>query len=544
MKTSQLTLLVLAVVIIAVTGHAAEYDVKQDGTGNFKAIQAAINASADGDVIVVHPGTYYENIEFKGKNIVLRSVAPEDEQIVASTIIDGARQGSVVTFEGTESETCLLSGFTITNGYSSTFGGGIYGMGNGVGPATHGAITNCRITGNEGSIGGGLSCCAGTISNCTISDNQSFGMGGGLDFCNGAISNCTITGNSVSWSMGGGGGLYQCGGTISNCTISCNSASAGGGLDRCEGAIIDCIITDNSATGGMNGSWGGGLEGCDGTISNCTITGNSANSAGGGVSFSGGQISNCTISGNSAGQTGGGLDDYVGAISNCVIWANEAPKGPNLFECHGAVIRYSCVPSWTGEGEGNIYDDPLFVSGPLGAYYLSCVAAGQAADSPCIDRGSATAESLGLDKFTTRTDGAPDAGIVDMGVHYPVPEAKPRIGCSLNQDEFQPGQLLVASVDAQNEGGKIVMDVYLGFILPDGSILCFTGIGFAQGLVPWLVSITLPQGIHYGPAEVFRLLIPESASPGDYLLGCALAKSGESPSAGDVSLFPFRISSK
>ena len=41
-------------------------------------IQTAINVASNGDIIVVHPGTYYENIDFKGKAIILRSKNPND----------------------------------------------------------------------------------------------------------------------------------------------------------------------------------------------------------------------------------------------------------------------------------------------------------------------------------------------------------------------------------------------------------------------------------------------------------------------------------
>jgi len=81
--------------------------------------------------------------------------------------------------------------------------------------------------------------------------------------------------------------------------------------------------------------------------------------------------------------------------------------------------------SWVEElggwdGDGNIDEAPLFVTGPLGDYYLSQTAAGQDEDSPCVNAGSDTAENLGLDTRTTRTDQAPDTGIVDMGYHYPI----------------------------------------------------------------------------------------------------------------------------
>ena len=75
------------------------------------------------------------------------------------------------------------------------------------------------------------------------------------------------------------------------------------------------------------------------------------------------------------------------------------------------------IDGWPGEG--NIDEDPLFVVGPFGDYYLSQIASGQSQDSPCIDAGNDTAENLDLDELTTRTDGIGDIGIVDMGYHAP-----------------------------------------------------------------------------------------------------------------------------
>jgi hypothetical protein len=67
-----------------------------------------------------------------------------------------------------------------------------------------------------------------------------------------------------------------------------------------------------------------------------------------------------------------------------------------------------------------VNDNPLFVTGQLGDYYLSQTAAGQGTDSPCVDAGSDTAANLGMDIFTTRTDLAVDTRTVDMGYHYPI----------------------------------------------------------------------------------------------------------------------------
>jgi hypothetical protein len=43
---------------------------------------------------------------------------------------------------------------------------------------------------------------------------------------------------------------------------------------------------------------------------------------------------------------------------------------------------------------------------------------GQPENSPCVNAGSVPAVSLGLNKYTTRTDGVTDRDLVDMGYHY------------------------------------------------------------------------------------------------------------------------------
>ena len=71
---------------------------------DYATIQAAINDCNDGDIVNVDPGTYYEQINFNGRNIVVRSIDPNDPETVAATIITGRTlggdrtEGSVVTF--------------------------------------------------------------------------------------------------------------------------------------------------------------------------------------------------------------------------------------------------------------------------------------------------------------------------------------------------------------------------------------------------------------------------------------------------------------
>ena len=100
---------------------------------NYSSVQAAIDASWHGDTVLVEPGTYYENLNLNGMNIVLASrfLLTGNPAYIDSTILDGNHSGRVITFYSGEDSTCRISGFTIRNGNSSydsysTFGGGIY----------------------------------------------------------------------------------------------------------------------------------------------------------------------------------------------------------------------------------------------------------------------------------------------------------------------------------------------------------------------------------------------------------------------------------
>ena len=94
---------------------------------DYPTIQGAINASVNGDTVIVRPGIYVENINFLGKEITLKSEKGPD-----LTIIDGNQTGTVVTFNNFETSKSILTGFTIINGSgtlskeSNYLGGGIY----------------------------------------------------------------------------------------------------------------------------------------------------------------------------------------------------------------------------------------------------------------------------------------------------------------------------------------------------------------------------------------------------------------------------------
>jgi hypothetical protein len=86
----------------------------------YASIQFAIDDADSGDEIVVGPGIYQEKIDFQGKNLIIRSIDPNDPTVVAATIINGYDQHPVVTFSGGQDPCCVLDGFTILMMFAST----------------------------------------------------------------------------------------------------------------------------------------------------------------------------------------------------------------------------------------------------------------------------------------------------------------------------------------------------------------------------------------------------------------------------------------
>ncbi len=87
--------------------------------GDAPTIQAGINMAFDGDKVVVAEGQYFENINFNGKAITVRSTDPNDPKVVLNTIINGGGSGTVVTCDSNEFPDTVLSGFVITGGFAA-----------------------------------------------------------------------------------------------------------------------------------------------------------------------------------------------------------------------------------------------------------------------------------------------------------------------------------------------------------------------------------------------------------------------------------------
>jgi hypothetical protein len=219
-------------------------------------IQAGIQAAANGDTVLVAPGTYPENIDFLGKLITVASSGGP-----GGTTIDGGRSGSVVTFKTGESAGAVLKGFTIQNGSAQFDGGGIS-----ISSASP-TITGNTIQNNFAcSGGGGISSSSGSpvIQANTIQNNTqsgcSGGGGGGIEIV--GAGSAKVIGNTIinnEWPSGDGGGIHlNAAGspTISNNVISGNiatgvsPASQGGGIamfNDTNAVIVENLISNNSA---------------------------------------------------------------------------------------------------------------------------------------------------------------------------------------------------------------------------------------------------------------------------------------------------------
>ncbi len=365
---------------------AATLHVDSSGKSGFSSIQAAVDASSDGDIIIVNPGTYAgrgnQDINLQRKAIRIQGSDPEDSSVVEATVIDcGGTESNphrgfyVNEFAGE------IAGLTITNGLASA-GGAIYCRNSTL------AVKQCRIVNNttrngsdegesDGGPGGGIYCEASTleIEDSVISGNAT---GAGADARSG-----------LAGSGGDGGGVYSTASVlyVSNAIVSENTTGDGGNSEGIAGqggngagiygdslVISGSQVIDNRCGQGGSGPQGG--QGGDGagvhcsraTIAASVIEGNQAGTGGestidtkglGGLGGHGGgvlcmdslDLQNSLIVGNRAGLAGGG-DSSLAALSG---------RGGGVYCSYGVIDHCTIVGN---AAFGDIVDDK---ASPLGS---------------------------------------------------------------------------------------------------------------------------------------------------------------------------------
>ena len=204
----RLTLLVLAVIFLVVSASASVLYVDLNSSNptppysNWSTaatnIQDAVNAANPGDQVLVSDGIYKVGQTSKSGNnrvAVTNAISLQSVNGPRATRIDGGHTVRCVYL----ASGATISGFTLTNGSSSS-GGGIY----------------CQSS-------------SAIVSNCVIAANFTSGSGGGGIY--GTYISCLVIGNTATSVGTSGGGISY--GYLTNTLLAANtSGSAGGGVGR------------------------------------------------------------------------------------------------------------------------------------------------------------------------------------------------------------------------------------------------------------------------------------------------------------------------
>lgn len=372
---------------------------------DFSTVQAAIDAAAPGDTVLVAPGKYFENINFLGKRITVTS-----KKGPKKTILDGQHAGPVVTFASGEGLASILNGFTLRNGFA-TPGPPIFGDGGGIRMiAASPTITGNIISSNQACEGAGIYTYGGSpvIQGNVITGNSQSGCsggggGGGIYLLGGALARVVenvISGNTLTDGLGGGGVSVfgHASLTIERNVISGNAGRCGGGISVVN--ISDTLIVGNLITRNLSGLCGGGIA----------------------LSY-GNQVINNTIADNNNARSSGISMSVATVINNVVV----AKPGQTAVLCEvnfdASTFTFNDVFSPSGQAyggvcgdqtgfNGNISADPLFVDQNGGDYHIR-------SGSPAVDAGT-----NGFPLLPTRDlDGDPrpldgdgnGSAIIDMG---------------------------------------------------------------------------------------------------------------------------------
>lgn len=311
-------------------------------------IDGGIEKAVSGDTIIVRPGTYYENLDYDSKDLVIMS-----SDGAAVTTVDGMQLDSVVKMQSVLPQrltrASVLEGFTITNGLSSSYGGGIHCI-------NSDSVIRGNIIGlNESIYGGGIFCEESNplIEQNEISNNKATYQGGAVyknhatstdeitTFYDNDILNNVAEGTSTS---GGGGGIYcyYASPIIMDNRINGNVDYYAGGGIHFQYYCYNPVVTGNTFDG--NESPVGGAVYTYNNVSleikNNIVINNVATKTGGGLCFStttghsisGNYIWNNIANGTSANtQGGGGIYIHYGHgdshLTNNIICGNKAPNG-------------------------------------------------------------------------------------------------------------------------------------------------------------------------------------------------------------------------
>lgn len=457
----------------------------------YSTIQSGIDAAANGDTVVVAPGTYYENIDFKGKAITVTSSGG-----ATNTIIDGGAKPGVATviFAQGETSTSVLSKFTVRGGGDTIFtgrsDGGIYVTE--ASPTIENNIVTANYCHNIDVEFGTATILNNEISG-VVQSTQSIGsdesyctFGSGLHLQgtqNPLLPGSTVVGNTIENNLTGSGiNIWAAQNVfISNNTIRNNTSSDPGSAFTSANSgntvLFQNLIYNNTSTCGgaiafMNG---GGSSGISILVANNTIVDNLTPAVSGATECTSiSQVYPAPYSYGASGPDAFFINNIISGSTpypavNCSWYGapseSTQPTFQNniLYNAGGPFFGSHCVD--VSGKYNNIAADPQFVSPSTGDYHLSIT-------SPAIDAGqnsvlqtvlamAGKTVSADLDGNLRIQNATTKGCIIDMGVY----EYRGIQSCSTNET-------LIGSPNPSNYGQTVTFTVQLSssFGVPTGDV--------------------------------------------------------------------------
>lgn len=235
----------------------------------------------------------------------------------------------------------------------------------------HATLTRVEIDHNAAKQGGGLSIeefSNPQVIDCSIHHNTA-PSGAGVFMrtnCSPVLDGCTITYNVINAAYGNGGGIAvkSATPTITDCTITNNETLGYGGgvafVQEAGGLLENCRVLANDAAGDYSTGGGVAVSQSSPVLRSNVIAGNTCSgfyAEGGGIDVSftpSPTIENCTIAGNATSVSGvaGGISVQWGAapaITRCIISGSTVGQG---LACLSAAPVVTCSDIW-GNAGGN-----------------------------------------------------------------------------------------------------------------------------------------------------------------------------------------------
>ncbi len=393
---------ILPLFLAVMTSHSRAETIVVDlnGNGDFDSIQAAVDAAAAGDVIVIIPGSYVEFVVITNLAITIRNADPIDPQQVLATRIEGPGGTSAFSIAGGNSNV-TIQGLSFDSAVSMD-----------ISEEANVAVEDCVIAGSVESAVFVVDAQA-SFDRCTFAENNSLDDGGAVSCFNStcAFNACTFSNNSALCSGGAIGSkscnlqIFLCsfennlgnkkGGAISSSNDSIasflnsfqnNSCEAGGGAVDLNNSsehpanfnpnsrqqensvmpqgttgseFVECSFVGNSTTGTF--SQGGGAIQIDGvfvTISDCDFENNTAFADEGGaiqnINGASPLIETSCFFGNAARFEGGAIKNSGGSNPSIIDCIFEMNMTTNATTHEGGAI--------VNTGSSPVIEDCLFIA--------------------------------------------------------------------------------------------------------------------------------------------------------------------------------------